>query len=220
MVFPILSCAEIRAREHRAIHDHGMPSLLLMENAGRGMADLLVSLGVAGKVVICCGKGNNGGDGLVLARHLDNRGIRVHVFVFAKSEELSPDSVVNHRALTGSEVAITVLPGSSPDVEPLRFALATCEWVVDALFGTGLRGPLKAPFDQVVDLINAGSARVFAADIPSGLDGDSGQPLGPTVRANHTATLIAWKAGFVKAQAAEWTGQVHLLDVGIPRSPD
>lgn len=217
MSFPILSCAEIRACEQHAIHECGMPSLLLMENAGRGMADLLVSLGIAGRVVICCGKGNNGGDGLVVARHLDNRSIPIHVFVFAKPEELSPDSAVNYRALRGSDIPITFLSGASPDLESLQLALATGEWVVDALCGTGLSGPLKSPFDKVVEQINVSDARVLAADIPSGLDGDTGQPLGPTVRADHTATLIAWKAGFVKPGAAEWTGQVHLLDVGIPR---
>lgn len=218
MSFPILSCAEVRACEQRAIQDLGLPSLLLMENAGRGMADLLVSLGIAGKVVICCGKGNNGGDGLVVARHLDNGLVRVQVFVFAKPEDLSSDSAVNYRVLAGSGVPITLLPGASPDLAPLRLALSTSEWVVDALFGTGLSGPLKPPFDAVVDLINVGGAKVLAADIPSGLDGDSGQPLGPTIRAHHTATLIAWKAGFVKAGAEEWTGQVHMLDVGIPRN--
>src|SRR5436190_16712141 len=106
MSFPMLTCAEVRAREAQAIHKLGMPSLLLMENAGRSVAELLVSLGVAGRVVVLCGKGNNGGDGLVIARHLDSWQIPVQVLLFANPEELTPDSTVNHRILSGAGVAV------------------------------------------------------------------------------------------------------------------
>ncbi len=216
MPFPILSCAEVRAREQQAIRELGMPSLLLMENAGRGIAELLVSLGIAGKVTICCGKGNNGGDGLVIARHLDNAHIPVQVLLFAGPEQLSPDSAVNYRVLTGGGVKVDIHAGTL-DREKVRVDLATSDWVVDAMFGTGLSGPLRPPFDEIVALINDSPAKVLAVDIPSGLDGDTGRPLGPTVRAQHTATLLAWKAGFVQEPAREWVGQVHLVDIGLPR---
>src|SRR5205823_10758120 len=104
-----------------------------------------------------------------------------------------------------------------PDLETLRVDLATSDWIMDALFGTGLSGPLRSPFAEIVALINDSPAKVIAADIPSGLDGDTGLPLGPTVRADHTATLLAWKKGFVEESAREWTGQVHLVDIGLPR---
>jgi NAD(P)H-hydrate epimerase len=213
-----MTCAEVRQRERRAIEELGLPSLLLMENAGRGLAELLVSLGVGGKVVVCCGKGNNGGDGLVLARHLDNRQVPVHVLQFARPEELTPDAALNYRILTGSGVAVEIHAGQPLDVEQLRGELAAASWVVDALFGTGLRGPLRPPFDGIVGLINDSGANVLAVDIPSGLDGDTGRPLGPAVRARHTGTLIAVKVGFTQPQAGEWTGQVHLIDTGLPRS--
>src|SRR5437867_3826097 len=216
MSFPILSCAEVREREGRAIRSLAMPSLLLMENAGRNIADLLVSLGINGKVAICCGKGNNGGDGLVVARHLDNWQIPVQVLLFANPDELSPDAAVNHRILAGSGVKVEVHTGKL-DRETIRVDLATSDWVVDALFGTGLSGPLRSPFDEIVALINDGPAKVLAVDIPSGLDGDTGKPLGPTVRAHHTATMLAWKTGFVQEAAREWLGQVHLIDIGLPR---
>src|SRR5262249_59555827 len=112
---------------------------------------------------------------------------------------------------------IEVLTGGSPDLERVRGELATTEWAVDALFGTGLRGPLRAPFDAVVGLINESPARVLAVDIPSGLDGDTGRPLGPTVRADHTGTFLAVKAGFVQPESRAWTGPVHPIDIGPPR---
>jgi NAD(P)H-hydrate epimerase len=167
-------------------------------------------------VVVCCGKGNNGGDGLVIARHLDNAGHRVHVLLFGRPDELSPDSAVNHRALQGSGVTVDVLAGESLDRERVRVELATSEWVVDALFGTGLRGPLKSPFDVLVEQINDSPAKVLAVDIPSGLDGDTGQPLGPTVIAKHTATLLALKKGLVEPASKPWVGQLHLIDIGLP----
>jgi NAD(P)H-hydrate epimerase len=213
----ILSCAEVRALEARAIQELGIPSLLLMENAGRGMAELLVSLGIAGKVVILCGKGNNGGDGLVIARHLDNWQIPVQVLLFANPDELTPDSSVNHRILTRAGVPVETHPDDTFDREQVRIDLATSDWIVDALFGTGLKGPLRAPFDSLIALVNDSPAKVLAADIPSGLDGDSGRPLGPTIRAHHTATLLAWKSGFVQPAARAWVGQVHLIDIGLPR---
>ena len=214
---PAMTCAEVRERESRAIVGLGLPSLLLMENAGRGLAELLLSLGVVGKVVVCCGKGNNGGDGLVMARHLDNREIPVRVLLFAHPEELTPDSALNYRVLTGSGGAVEVHAGQSLDSVRLRSELASAAWVVDALFGTGLRGPLRPPFDEVVNLVNASGAKVLAVDIPSGLDGDTGQPLGPAVRARHTGTLIASKVGFHQPGAQAWTGEVHLIDTGLPR---
>jgi len=212
----VLSCAAIRALEERCIRELSISSLLLMENAGRGAAELLVSLGVRGPVLIACGKGNNGGDGLVMARHLDNVGVDVRVLLFGRMDELSPDAATN---------GVTLLKAGLPVVteattEYLKQELPLCEWVVDALFGTGLKGPLRAPFDEMVTAINDARRRVLAIDIPSGLDGDTGQPLGPTIRADHTATFLACKQGFAAPGAEKWTGRVYLLDIGLPRSRD
>jgi NAD(P)H-hydrate epimerase len=217
MTSPVMSCAEVRALEQRAIWELGLPSIVLMENAGRGLAELLVSLGVTGKVVVVCGKGNNGGDGMVLARHLDNRHVNVRVLLFGRPEELTSEATINFQVLARSGVNVEVYPGETPDLGRVRDELASAEWIVDALFGTGLRGPLRAPFDAVVGLINESTARVLAVDIPSGLDGDTGRPLGPTVRAQHTGTFLAMKAGFVQPESREWTGEVHLIDIGLPR---
>ena len=207
---------QVRALDRRAGDEFGVPGVVLMENAGRGAAEVLVSLGVRGPVVVCCGKGNNGGDGLVLARHLDNLGVPVRVLLFAKPEELSGDAAANYR--TASRAGLPLAVHDLVDRGTPRRELASADWVVDALFGTGLTGPLRPPFDDIVAAINASGARVLAVDIPSGLDCDTGEPLGPTVRAEHTVTFVAPKKGFDAPAAAPWVGRVHVVGIGAPRA--
>jgi NAD(P)H-hydrate epimerase len=212
-----ISRDEVRDLDRRAIEDFAVPGIVLMENAGRGVAELLLGQGVHGPVVVCCGKGNNGGDGMVIARHLDNHGIQVRVLLFAAEADLARDALTNYRIISRSGLTIEhpILDGL--DATALLHLLDPAEWIVDALFGTGLTGPLHPPFDRVVAAINKSPARVLAVDIPSGLDCDTGRPLGPTVRANHTATFVALKMGFTTLQAKEWLGQIHVVDIGAPR---
>jgi NAD(P)H-hydrate epimerase len=192
--------------------------VVLMENAGRGAAEVLLSLGVRGRVVVCCGKGNNGGDGFVIARHLDIRSVDVRVLLFANPEELTGDAATNCTIVRRSGIPLDVRAGQSVDGEALRQELARAEWVVDALFGTGLSGAVRPPFDGVIAAINASGAKVLAVDIPSGLDCDTGQPLGPTVRAHRTITFVATKIGFTQPAAREWVGTVHVVGIGAPRA--
>jgi len=213
----ILTQEQVRELDRRAIEQFGVPGVVLMENAGRGMAELLRSLGVSGPVAVCCGKGNNGGDGFVIARHLDNAGLSVRVLLFAESASLTGDAAVNHRILAASGISMEVWPGPSLDEEKLRRELSAADWIVDALFGTGLRGAVQPPFDRVIAVVNDAGVRVFAVDIPSGLDCDTGLPLGIAVKARHTATVAAMKKGFLHPSAVEWLGQVHLIDMGAPR---
>jgi NAD(P)H-hydrate epimerase len=208
-----LSRAEVREIDRRAIEEYGVPGIVLMENAGRGAAEVLRSLGISGRVVICCGKGNNGGDGFVIARHLDNAGVPVHVWLFAKPEELTGDAAISFHVISRTPLPIAV----GFDETALRQELGTAAWIVDALFGTGLIGPVRQPFDRIIATINESPAPVFAVDIPSGLDCDNGQPLGATIRAKHTVTFVAPKKGFAEPAAQEWLGQVHVVDIGAPR---
>jgi NAD(P)H-hydrate epimerase len=196
--------------------DIGIPGTVLMENAGRGMAELLRSLGIEGKVVICCGPGNNGGDGFVIARHLDIAGVRPRVLLFARPQALAGDAALNHRVLTRCGVTVEVCDPAALDEASLRSALASADWVVDALFGIGQSGPLRAPFDRIVAAINESGASILAVDLPSGLDADTGRPHGTTIRATHTATVAAPKAGFAAPESREWTGRVHVVGMGIP----
>ncbi|MCI0465221.1 MAG: NAD(P)H-hydrate epimerase [Gemmataceae bacterium] len=212
-----LSRQQVRELDRQAIEEFGVPGVVLMENAGRGAAELLLALGIHGRVVICCGKGNNGGDGFVIARHLDNHGIPVQVLLFSRPEELTGDAALNYQILVRAQLPITVHAEASLDAEAVGRGLAGADWIVDALFGTGLSGAVRRPFDELIVAINATPARVLAVDIPSGLDCDTGQPLGPTVRAQHTGTFVAPKKGFTNPAAAAWLGQVHVLGIGAPR---
>lgn len=214
----ILTREQARELDRRAMVEFGVPGIVLMENAGRGMAELMRALGVNGLVVLCCGKGNNGGDGFVVARHLDNAGVRVRVLLFADPAQLTGDAAVNYRILAASGIALEVFADPSLDEDRLNRHLSDADWIVDALFGSGLQGVIRPPFDRIIAAINAAPARVFAVDIPSGLDNDTGQPLGIAVRAHHTGTVVARKKGFLNPSAAAWLGQIHSIDMGAPRA--
>jgi NAD(P)H-hydrate epimerase len=129
---------------------------------------------------------------------------------------LSGDEAVNQRIAAKLKLPLEVFAGQSPDLKAVERELTAAEWVVDALFGTGLSGAVRPPLDRVIEAINASRARVLAVDIPSGLDCDTGRPLGATVRAEHTVTFAAPKAGFASPEARAWLGQVHLADIGVP----
>jgi NAD(P)H-hydrate epimerase len=206
---------QARELDRRAIDGLGIPGVVLMENAGRNIAALVLEKGVRGSVVICCGPGNNGGDGFVIARHLDNAGTPVRVLLFTPPEKLAGDALVNYRVLAAGGVPVEVQ--LEPDSASLQTLLAEADWIVDALFGSGQRGALREPFNLVVRAINASGVRVLAVDLPSGLDCDTGMPGDPTVRALHTATIAAPKRGFSESVAVAWIGTVHVIDMGVPR---
>lgn len=207
-----LTREQVRAIDRRAVEEFGIPSIVLMENAGRQAADIIHQLNpLRERVLICCGPGNNGGDGLVIARHLDRLGVPVTVWLFSAPAKLSTDAAINHRIIAKMQVPMLIQPTFTTD------ALAGFGWIVDALFGTGLTRPLDNEFAAIATAINQSSAPVVAVDIPSGLDCDSGQPLGPTVRAKHTITFVGMKQGFLMPTAREYVGQIHFADIGAPR---
>ncbi|HEV3344582.1 MAG TPA: NAD(P)H-hydrate epimerase [Pirellulales bacterium] len=216
MMPAVLNREQTREVDRRAAAEYGMSTLVLMENAGRGVADKFSSWGASGPVVICCGKGNNGGDGFVLARHLDLRGLSVYVLLWAEADELSGDAATNFAILQKSGVPLEIL-GKRHDPARLARHLADAQWVVDALLGTGATGPPRPPLDAVIEQLNAGPAPIVAIDLPSGLDCDTGAAARPTIRARHTCTFVAAKPGFFTPDAEVYTGQVHVLDIGAPR---
>jgi NAD(P)H-hydrate epimerase len=216
MMPAVLNREQTREVDRRAAADYGMSTLVLMENAGRGVADKFSSWGATGPVVVCCGKGNNGGDGFVLARHLDLRGVSVHVLVWAEASELSGDAATNFGILQKAGVPLEIF-GKRHDPARLARQLAGAQWVVDALLGTGAKGPPRPPIDAVIEQLNASGVPIVAIDLPSGLDCDTGEAAKPTIRARHTCTFVAAKPGFFVPGAAACTGQLHVLDIGAPR---
>jgi NAD(P)H-hydrate epimerase len=217
-----LTREQVREIDRRAIDGFGIPGVVLMENAGRGCAELLIQLNPDRKpVVILCGPGNNGGDGFVIARHLDNQHWPVDVHVFARKRHDATDADTYFDVLFTAGIPFTQYhPDHVNELQRLYF-LKRCQrndqWIVDALFGTGLTRPLASPYDWLIESVNETGNPVLSVDLPSGLDCDTGEPLGPTIRANHTATFVAWKRGFLNPNSRKWTGEVHTIDIGVPR---
>lgn len=233
---PTLDRRQARQLDRRAVEEYGMHSLVLMENAGRGLADVLRERGVGGPVVVCCGKGNNGGDGFVLARHLDLRGTAAKVLLFAEPAELTGDAAANFAILQKCGLPIEVFGKTRDtalvdtasvdtalvdtalvDTARLDAALAGAGAIVDCLLGTGAAGDPRPPLDAVIERLNAQAAPKIAVDLPSGFDCDSGWASRTTIRALHTCTFVAAKPGFLIPGAEAYTGQVHVLDIGAPR---
>lgn len=208
-----LTRAQVRELDHRATNEFGVPSIVLMENAGRGAAQVLLELGVAGPVHIVCGKGNNGGDGMVIARHLDLQHIPVVLHLCVDPAQLTGDALVNYQICRRSELPIHPFVS----IEDLAIHLRQADWAVDALFGTGLEGPIRPPFCQIIECLNSSARRILAVDLPSGLDADTGQSLGNTVRAYCTVTFVAPKQGFLVPEAKRYLGEIRTVDIGAPR---
>ena len=212
-----LSRDEVRGIDAKAASEFGMPTLVLMENAGRGAAELLrPRLGPGARVQILCGPGNNGGDGAVVARHLDAWGLAVRVDWLADPKKLSGDAAVQFGILEHSTFDQHAWP-SGLGASSLDALLAGADWVVDGLFGTGLTRPLEGTFRDAVEALNRSGKPLLALDIPSGLDADRGVPLGAAVRAMLTATFVAPKIGFSAPGASEYLGEVRVVEIGVPR---
>ena len=217
----VMSRDQVRDVDRRAIEDYGLPGVVLMENAGCGCVDWLLELGVAGRVVICAGRGNNGGDGFVIARHLANRGKNVCVLLFCDPPVLQGDAAINFRVIERSGTEIRVIKSALSN-DDLNAVFCDADWIVDALLGTGTRGSLRDPFPAIIRAINRSPARTMAIDLPSGLDCDSGIPVDPSepvaVQANFTATFVARKSGFENPAAVNYTGEIRVIDIGVPQS--
>ncbi len=216
----VMTRDEVRAFDSWAINTLGVPGVVLMENAGRGCAELIQEKlsGVARpKVCIFCGTGNNGGDGYVIARHLLNRGFEVVVVICGERSKISGDAKINLDILEGLGQAIERLNLAQEDIAGrIGTFAAGADMIIDGLFGTGLKGQLSQRYRQLIEAINAQESPILAIDIPSGLDCDSGQPLGAAVKASCTVTFVAVKKGFIVGEAAgQYTGEVLVASIGV-----
>ena len=214
----LLTAQQMRDLDRRAMAEIGIPGIVLMENAGRAAASMLMqefSDRFPGPVLVLCGKGNNGGDGYVVSRCLRDRGWRVRTLVLARREQIGGDA--------GTQLDILLACGAQVDFvstqEALNQALDSSgrrTILVDALLGTGGRGPARGLIASAIDWINDREASVFSLDIPSGLDATSGRIEGPAVMADFTATFAAAKLGMATTPGSLHAGRVQVLDIGIP----
>jgi NAD(P)H-hydrate epimerase len=219
-VRPALSRAQMRDFDAHLIASCKVPGVILMENAGRGAADVIEreALGGAargGRVVVVCGGGNNGGDGFVIARHLRGRGADVAAFCTVEAARLHGDARVNHDAFVGVGGSVGGLANEG-DRRALAEAIERADVVVDALFGTGLDRPIAGDVAEIVARINGAAATKVAIDVPSGVDADNGGTLGVSVRADHTVTFAHPKLGLLTPRGAARTGALHVVDLGVP----
>jgi NAD(P)H-hydrate epimerase len=217
-----LSRRQSREADQIAIQEYGLPGIVLMENAGRGCAEQLLRRGCHRGVVICCGPGNNGGDGFVIARHLSNRDVPVKVVLFFASDKLKGDALVNFLVLQKMDVVIERFVSTANEslLADLMSSVSgvTAEWLVDAWLGTGAVGPVQPPLDRGITLANQLAIRRMAIDIPSGLDCDTGIPSAVTFRADVTCSFMASKLGFRVPEARSVTGEIEIIDIGLPKS--
>lgn len=212
----ILTRKQSRAVDQIAIEEFGVPGIVLMENAGRNVADLLVGQSPNGQITILCGKGNNGGDGYVIARHLDNRGYRVSVILIEDPSQLTGDAAINFQIIKKSGIPYLQLHMPN-DRKRFEAQLEESDWIVDALLGTGVQGKAREPYLDVIYCVNNSKRKVLAVDVPSGLDSDHGPVEGATIHATITATFVALKTGLTVECVENYTGQVHVIDIGVPR---
>jgi len=216
-----LTREEMRELDRKAIEEYKIPGIILMENAGRNVAEEVLKMlddPHQAKVAILCGKGNNGGDGFVVARHLHNHSIHVDVFLIARVSDILKDG----DAGTNLQILLTMkIPVNEifdiPGVNSILKELRNYNILADALFGTGLSGDVREPFKTLIHGVNNLNKPIISVDIPSGLDCNTGKILGAAIKATKTVTFAIAKKGFYLNDGPSYTGKVIVSDISIPR---
>jgi NAD(P)H-hydrate epimerase len=208
----------LRELDRRAVEIYHIPILVLMENAGRAVADAARHfLSADARVLVLAGPGNNGGDGLVAARHLHNAGVAVSILLLADKAKYRDAAATQLAIVEAMQLSAMVISADRAELRDWLVDSTPHDLIIDALFGTGLTRPLDGSAAAVVQAVNNSGVRVLAVDIPSGLDCDSGDAVGggAVLRATETVSFCGKKKGF--ARAAEFTGKVIVADIGAPR---
>ena len=206
--------AQMKEIDRTAIEDYGIDSLWLMENAASAVTELAAEkLKPGAGILIFCGSGNNGGDGVAAARQLKERGFSVKCFLCGKREKMTRDTAANEERLKacGGEL-LNYDPEDRETAEMIR----SCDCIIDALFGVGLKRPLEGIYADLAERIGNSRALVIACDLPSGLNGDTGEVMGTAVRADYTVTFSCLKPGLLGGTAQSYAGQIFTADIGIP----
>ena len=206
-----LNRAQLQEIDRRSAAEYHLPTIVLMENAARGVADVAAGMiAVPGAaVLILCGGGNNGGDGLAAARHLRNRGFDISIGLIVDPLRYKGDALIQWQIVKAMQLSTVAFKPERLFEEPPLL-------IIDAMFGTGLTEAPRDPFADIADVINDSGIPILAVDVPSGLDCDRGEPTGACVRASRTVTFAASKVGFDNPMAAEFTGDVVVADIGCP----
>ena len=211
---------QMREIDRRAIEEFGVPAMVLMENAGRGAATEAARLyrerGLTGPVLIFCGAGNNGGDGFVIARHMSNAGFDVHVFCCFERARADRTREAGINLTICERMGLPSTDADTPErVESVGRELAAGALIVDAIFGVGLSKAPREPQAGLLRLLRESGLTTLAVDIPSGLDADTGEPLGEVLPAAATATMACPKVG-LRGRGEALAGRVVAIDIGMP----
>ncbi|MFA5117693.1 MAG: NAD(P)H-hydrate epimerase [Candidatus Omnitrophota bacterium] len=213
------SCSyALTARQARSVDaslqkKFGISALVLMENAGQAVAAEIMNLYRGGKIAVFCGKGNNGGDGFVCARHLLAAGIRSDVFLAGSKAQVRAEARVNLEILLKLKQKVIAFTEETPFCGS---KMKHYDLIVDALLGIGLSGRVRGIYADVISWINKAKSEVLSVDIPSGLDATKGRPLGCCVKADKTVTFIACKRGMIRGEGRHYCGKIVVKDLGIP----
>jgi hydroxyethylthiazole kinase-like uncharacterized protein yjeF len=214
----VVGSSEMKEMDRMTIEEMEIPGSVLMENAARGAARAFLghfAPAPDSHVVVLCGPGNNGGDGYVMARYLHQAGLKVTVIVLAEARKITGDALLNLNIIR--RIGLDNLEAPGPDKwEKSSSLLSTCDFIVDAILGTGLNAPVRDFYQSVIEEVNNSKKPVFSVDIPSGLSADSGQIMGAAVRADLTATFGFPKLGQILFPGAELVGRLVRIDIGIP----
>ncbi|GAW98325.1 carbohydrate kinase [Secundilactobacillus mixtipabuli] len=206
MMTRTVSIAQARQGDSHTIQEIGIPSLVLMERAALGATGRLLTGDFnLSNVLVFAGTGNNGGDGLAIARMLHVRDVKVTVMLTGAEDHTSTETAQQLKILHYYQ--IPVIPAST--------SLSGYTTIIDAIFGIGLDRPVEGKFADWIKAINASSAKVFSVDVPSGLNADTGEPQGATVKATATSTFAYAKNGFVTDQGKQYTGELFVEDIGV-----
>jgi ADP-dependent NAD(P)H-hydrate dehydratase / NAD(P)H-hydrate epimerase len=210
-----ISAAEVRKMDEAALRDYAIPGLLLMENAGRSVGEVIFREYTPCKVLIFVGKGNNGGDGLVAARHLANHGYSVQVALLENPTVLKTESLLNFSIISKMNIPWVLMTGMSE--KKISDYCQKSALLVDAIFGVGIHSPVRGIFEKAIRAINKSQRPVVSIDIPSGLDADTGMIHRVAVKATQTVTLALPKRGLFKDEGPRYAGEIEVVDIGIPR---
>lgn len=214
---------QARQLDRIAMDRYGVEGVILMENAGRACAREGAEImgGAEGRsVAVLCGKGNNGGDGFVIARHLQNWGARVRCWIVGSIDAVlrgGGEAALNLKIALNMDIPVAQITGEA-DLTPALDGAEEADLVVDALLGTGVAGEVRGPYKPLIMGLNDVEAPVLAVDVPSGLDCDTGEPLGVAVRADRTVTFVLSKRGFTTQRASAYTGVVRVAEISVPRA--
>jgi len=212
----VTTAEEMRTIDTKTINEIGIPSIVLMENAGRSVKQVVEKLLAPDEMVsIFVGRGNNGGDGLVVARYLVSSGYETIVYLLAKPDQFTGDALTNLKICQNLGIPIRTI-SSKEKLEKWQYEIEESAVIIDSIFGTGLKGAVRGLSAEIIEHINSIDATVVAVDLPSGLLADTGQTEGACIKASHTVTMGLPKRGLLLYPGADFAGRITVADIGFP----